>query len=434
MNYPDLFNVQFWWIVGLALIVLVPLRHAGARKWALAGINLSIFILMLKARTAAVLALVILAWIVLKLCRRPFGRILLGLGGVATLILFVIHKLPKLGDEAGLGAIDPILTAIGFSYVALRLADAARSVSDGRRPPPDLPSSINYLLPFHMLAAGPIQSYDDFVAQPDVPVPLSATAALRSIERVAGGLFKKYVLAQGLERLFLTGFHASGAYGLWEMQLIYVWLYLDFSAYSDIAVGIGGLMGVATPENFNRPYLARNVIDFWERWHISLSRFIRRNVFIPIQLSLMRLTDGRCAALDRQFRLHGLVPALRTLAQHRLELGGVGVVPGDRAHRLQPLPAHAHETAGPEGCESLSGQPVDSSLRDHPHLRVRRRRGGDRDVPIPGATLVDQLSMMTPDDPPMSRARFLARAALAATQILLAYYLGHSDYFFYQGF
>lgn len=68
MNYPDLFNVQFWWIVGLALIVLVPLRHAGARKWALAGINLGIFVLMLKARTAAVLALVILAWIMLRSC------------------------------------------------------------------------------------------------------------------------------------------------------------------------------------------------------------------------------------------------------------------------------------------------------------------------------------------------------------------------------
>ncbi len=132
---------------------------------------------------------------------------------MATLILFVIHKLPRLGDEAGLGAINPILTAVGFSYVALRLFDVARSVSDGRRPPPDLPSTLNYLLPFHMLAAGPIQSYDDFVAQPAVPAPLSATAALRSIERVSGGLFKKYVLAQGLERLFLTGFHAPGHTG-----------------------------------------------------------------------------------------------------------------------------------------------------------------------------------------------------------------------------
>ncbi len=65
MNYPDLFNVQFWWIVVLALIVLVPLRHGGG-KWALAGINLSLFVLMLKSRTAAVLALVILAWIALN--------------------------------------------------------------------------------------------------------------------------------------------------------------------------------------------------------------------------------------------------------------------------------------------------------------------------------------------------------------------------------
>jgi D-alanyl-lipoteichoic acid acyltransferase DltB (MBOAT superfamily) len=77
------------------------------------------------------------------------------------------------------------------------------------------------------------------------------------------------------------------------MQFNYLWIYLDFSGYSDVAVGLGGLMGVATPENFHRPYLARNVIDFWERWHISLSLFIRRNLFIPIQLALVRRSDGR---------------------------------------------------------------------------------------------------------------------------------------------
>ena len=60
-----------------------------------------------------------------------------------------------------------------------------------------------------------------------------------------------------------------------------------------MSVGIGQLIGVATPENFNKPFLARNIMDFWERWHISLSQFIRRNVFIPVQLSLMRKTGGR---------------------------------------------------------------------------------------------------------------------------------------------
>ena len=106
-------------------------------------------------------------------------------------------------------------------------------------------------------------------------------------------MFKKYVLANLIEKLFLTGFRAGGPYFVLEMQLNYVWLFLDFSAYSDIAVGVGRLMGVATPENFNRPYVARNAIDYWDRWHISLSQFIRRNLFFPIQLALMRRTDGR---------------------------------------------------------------------------------------------------------------------------------------------
>ncbi|HQU43791.1 MAG TPA: MBOAT family O-acyltransferase, partial [Pirellulales bacterium] len=53
-------------------------------------------------------------------------------------------------------------------------------------------------------------------------------------------------------------------------------------------VGAGRLMGVATPENFNRPYVARNLIDFWDRWHMSLSRFVYRNLFIPVQLALLR--------------------------------------------------------------------------------------------------------------------------------------------------
>ncbi|MFV2034882.1 MAG: MBOAT family O-acyltransferase, partial [Halocynthiibacter sp.] len=112
-------------------------------------------------------------------------------------------------------------------------------------------------------------------------------------ERITLGLFKKFVLAYAIQSTFLTDFEAGGIYFLLEVQVFFLWLYLDFSAYSDIAVGIGRLLGVATPENFNRPYLARNAIDFWNRWHISLSQFIRRNCFIPIQLHLTRATDGR---------------------------------------------------------------------------------------------------------------------------------------------
>ena len=292
MTVLDPFAVQFWWVVALAVLFLVPLKSPTPRKWVLAGVNLGFLVLAMKSGVVPVLILMGLAWALLRACAGRFGSAALTAGGVATLAIFLENKLPWLGASAGLGPINPILATIGTSYVALRLVDVGRVVHEGRQPPPDFPSTINYLLPFHMLAAGPIQSYEEFAAQPAVPEPPTILGATDGFERIAAGMFKKYVLAQGIQRLFLTGFHAQGPYQLLELQLNYLWLYLDFSAYSDIAVGIGRLIGVATPENFDRPYLARNAIDFWERWHISLSQFIRRNLFIPIQMTLMRRSDG----------------------------------------------------------------------------------------------------------------------------------------------
>jgi D-alanyl-lipoteichoic acid acyltransferase DltB (MBOAT superfamily) len=144
-----------------------------------------------------------------------------------------------------------------------------------------------------MIAAGPIQSYEDFLAGRQMSPALSVPAALGAVDRIVAGLFKKFVIAQSLERLFLTGFQSQGAYLFLEIQVYYVWLYLDFSAYSDIAVGLGQLLGISTPENFNKPLLARNPIEFWERWHISLSQWIRRNIFVPLQMAMLRRTGGQ---------------------------------------------------------------------------------------------------------------------------------------------
>jgi alginate O-acetyltransferase complex protein AlgI len=300
MGAIDLYEPQFWWFVLAALILMVPQTSSTARKWTFAGLNLAFLGLHVEAGHARAFPMVVaglaLAWALLRWSSggRTWPMIV---GVVAVLGLFLVHKLPHIGHRAGMGQAETILAAIGFSYVALRLIDVSLAVREGRHAPPDLPSTINYLLPFHMIAAGPIQSYDDFVEQPGVPAPPSASRALVALERIAMGLFKKFILANYIDRLFLTGFHAPMPYFLLEVQLNYVWLYLDFSAYSDVAVGLGILLGVATPENFNRPYLARNVIEYWERWHMSLSQFIRRNLFIPIQLTLMRKSEGRSPLL-----------------------------------------------------------------------------------------------------------------------------------------
>jgi D-alanyl-lipoteichoic acid acyltransferase DltB (MBOAT superfamily) len=302
MGAIDLYAPQFWWFVLAALLLMVPQANASARKWTFAGLNLVFLALhVLPGQMRAfpeVVAGLLLAWAMLRWAARPgSGRWSVLLGGLAVLGIFAIHKLPHVGARLGASQAESILATVGFSYVALRLVDVARAVREGRHPAPDLPSTINYLLPFHMIAAGPIQSYDQFAAQPGVPAPLTASRSLVALERVALGLFKKFILANYIDRIFLTGFQAPMPYFFFEVQMNYIWLYLDFSAYSDVAVGLGTLMGVAAPENFRRPYLARNVIEYWERWHISLSQFIGRNLFLPIQVAVVRLTDSRAPML-----------------------------------------------------------------------------------------------------------------------------------------
>jgi D-alanyl-lipoteichoic acid acyltransferase DltB (MBOAT superfamily) len=309
MNTVDLYAVSFWCFVGVALLVMIPLAGALARKLAFACLNVGFLALHTRPgegrALVGIVAGLVLAWLVLRGAGVP-GRAGAGfawLGGASVLVLFLVHKLPRAMLGRDFDRLEVALAGIGFSYVALRLVDVTRAIRDGRHRSPDLPSTINYLLPFHMLAAGPIQAYDEFVAQPAVPPALNAVSALGAIERLASGLFKKFVLANYLDRLLLTGFHARGPYFLLEVQLNFIWLYLDFSAYSDVAVGLGMFMGVSTPENFRRPYLARNVTDFWERWHISLSQFIRRHLFIPVQLGLMRWTGGRFPLLAASIAL-----------------------------------------------------------------------------------------------------------------------------------
>src|SRR3954452_4749638 len=109
--------------------------------------------------------------------------------------LFLAYK-SAFFTHIGAGAwVQQLLAGIGFSFVFLRVIDLARSLQDGRYDPPRATEMVNYLVPFHMLAAGPIQAYDDFARQPGVPETLTTRETLDAAQRVAGGLFKKFVLA-----------------------------------------------------------------------------------------------------------------------------------------------------------------------------------------------------------------------------------------------
>lgn len=320
IDFSAINSVWFWIFAAVAVVAVRLTGETRYRAGVLAAFNAAFIILLLGSPGMAVLFAILVTHLLVKFGdSQGWSAGLFSVLGLAVLALFVTNKLGALSLH--LSAITPLrslLTAVGFSYIALRFYDMARSVNERQHPWPSLFGLINYLVPFHMLTAGPIQGYHDFVSQSAIDGPLTPRTVLAALDRVASGAFKKLVLAVMVQKVFLTDYQAGFPYALLEAQFWLLWLYLDFSAYSDIAKGLGIAMGVATPENFDRPFASRNLTVFWERWHISLSQFVRRNMFIPAQVALMRrpenLNPRLCASLATLFSFtliglwHGLTP------------------------------------------------------------------------------------------------------------------------------
>src|ERR1700722_16251004 len=154
----DLFGPHIWVTFGLALLLLTPIQNVLARSWAFAALNIA-FIIWIGAWKQAALVLLGLCSVygVLRLIQSGRTRAAaLWLCSAAVLSLWLLHKLPWLSHKVAHGNLSPLLAAVGFSYIALRLVEVIRAVAEGA-PAPGFAYTVNYLVPFHMLAAGPIQ-------------------------------------------------------------------------------------------------------------------------------------------------------------------------------------------------------------------------------------------------------------------------------------
>ena len=157
----------------------------------------------------------------------------------------------------------------------------------------------NYTCNFATLVTGPIQLYQDFKATPGLAGErgLNFAVVVPALERILRGVIKTNVLALVASRMresamdvLLTTSHPSAKLtsGILVFALYPIFLYCNFSGYIDIVIGVGELLGFHLPENFNRPFSARNFLDFWGQWHITLSNWLKRYVFNPMMLTLMR--------------------------------------------------------------------------------------------------------------------------------------------------
>lgn len=175
---------------------------------------------------------------------------------------------------------------VGFSYLAFRLMAVLLDYRQRRLPAFTLPEFVTYTLFFPALTAGPIDHAPRFIEELRQNKPLDAATVVVGGGRVAVGLFKKFVIADSLARISLTPALITltdSRAGLWLWVYVYsFYIFFDFSGYSDIAIGLGRLYGITLPENFDRPYLQRNLQQFWQRWHMTLSGWFRTYYFLPL--------------------------------------------------------------------------------------------------------------------------------------------------------
>ncbi len=185
-----------------------------------------------------------------------------------------------------------IMLPIGISFYTFQLLSYVVDVYRGEvQPQRRFWILLLYASLFHQCIAGPIVRYAD-VEQELLHRETNPSEVSAGVTRFTVGLAKKTMLANVCEQLIQallgkemtaeTLSHADGA-ALWVAMLAFsLQIYLDFSAYSDMAIGMGQMVGLHYKENFNYPYISRSITDFWRRWHISLSTFFRDYVYIPL--------------------------------------------------------------------------------------------------------------------------------------------------------
>jgi D-alanyl-lipoteichoic acid acyltransferase DltB (MBOAT superfamily) len=189
---------------------------------------------------------------------------------------------------------------LGLSYVFFRVVHLiVEAAEDKEKRRISFGAYLLYNLNFTTFISGPIQRYDEFARDQfaSEPLPLGLRQIGAQLERIILGFFKVNVLAmlvlmvqeEALGRLqqsillsekLATAFLLSVAYPFF--------LYLNFSGYIDIVIGLARLMRVRLPENFDRPFSASSFLDFWNRWHITLSNWLKTYVFNPLLIALMR--------------------------------------------------------------------------------------------------------------------------------------------------
>jgi D-alanyl-lipoteichoic acid acyltransferase DltB (MBOAT superfamily) len=183
---------------------------------------------------------------------------------------------------------------IGLSYIFFRVMHVIIDSHQGAiTVGVNLPSYLNYTLNFTSLTSGPIQRYQDYRRMETEGAPLDLITSGVALERIVVGYFKVAIVSMLLSLAQREAINALGTdqaltdrvwLGIQVAAIYPVYLYFNFSGYMDVVIGTARFFRIELPENFERPFSAENVITFWNRWHITLSGWLKTYVYNPLMM------------------------------------------------------------------------------------------------------------------------------------------------------
>jgi alginate O-acetyltransferase complex protein AlgI len=213
---------------------------------------------------------------------------------------------------SSLSSFAPAAIPLGISFFTFEFVHYLVDVHRGHPPLKSLRDFVAFALFWPTMIAGPIKRYQIFV--PTLHEGLksqSSTDVMQGLVRIAIGCAKKWAADNFTGWIDFTEPQLAQQTPIWRwlfLAAIAARILLDFSGYSDMAIGFARMMGITVPENFNWPYLARSPVEFWNRWHISLSTWIRDYVYIPLggnRMGLARRLFNALAAMTLCGLWHG---------------------------------------------------------------------------------------------------------------------------------
>lgn len=181
---------------------------------------------------------------------------------------------------------------LGISYVTFRVLDVLFCIQDGLIQSLPVTEFLGFLFFFPTISSGPIDRYRRFArdwrkaarSRDEFLVDLDA-----AIERIFRGFLYKFILAALIKRYWIDHIHGGSIIQILSYMYGYsLYLFFDFAGYSAFAIAFSRLFGIHTPENFNKPFLARNIREFWNRWHITLSFWFRDHVYMRFLVAAMK--------------------------------------------------------------------------------------------------------------------------------------------------